>query len=128
MRADEVEQAVHGAVRRGAVAEVLRQEYVQTLHGKGLRRRKVFLHVVKNASPTAMAIMGLQFAQLLGGSILVETVFSWPGAGFLLNAAIFTRDLPLLLGTILVLALFFVVTNLLVDILQLLVEPRLKRA
>jgi peptide/nickel transport system permease protein len=113
---------------RGAVAEVLRQEYVQTLHGKGLRRRKVFLHVVKNASPTAMAIMGLQFAQLLGGSILVETVFSWPGAGFLLNAAIFTRDLPLLLGTILVLAMFFVVTNLLVDILQLLVDPRLKRA
>ena len=113
---------------RGAVAEVLRQEYVQTLHGKGLRRRKVFLHVVKNASPTAMAIMGLQFAQLLGGSILVETVFSWPGAGVLLNAAISPGDLPLLLGTILVLALFFVVTNLLVDILQLLVEPRLKRA
>ena len=62
--------------------------------------------------------MGLQLGYLLGGSILIETVFSWPGTGFLLNTAIFQRDLPLLQGTILVLALFFVVLNLLVDIVQ----------
>ena len=70
--------------------------------------RGVFRHVVKNAAPTALAVMGLQLGYLLGGSILIETVFSWPGTGFLLNAAIFQRDLPLLQGTILVLALFFV--------------------
>ena len=75
-----------------------------------------------------MAIMGLQFAQLLGGSILVETVFAWPGTGFLLNVAIATRDLPLLQGTVIVLATFFVMTNLFVDILQTMVDPRVKRA
>ena len=80
--------------------------------------RGVFRHVVKNAAPTALAVMGLQFGYLLGGSILIETVFSWPGTGFLLNTAIFQRDLPLLQGTILVLAMFFVLLNLAVDVLQ----------
>jgi len=63
-----------------------------------------------------------------GGSILIETVFSWPGTGFLLNSAIFQRDLPLLQGTILVLALFFVLLNLIVDLLQTLLDPRIARA
>ena len=87
----------------------------------------MFLHVVKNAAPTAMAVMGLQVGYLMGGSILVETVFAWPGTGLLLNSAIFQRDLPLLQGTIWVLALFFVALNLLVDILQTLLDPRIKR-
>ena len=112
---------------RAMVAEVRRQEFVQTLKGKGLRRPRIFLHIVKNAAPPIMAIMGLQFAQLLGGSILVETVFAWPGTGFLLNAAIATRDLPLLQGTVIVLAIFFVMTNLVVDILQTAIDPRVRR-
>lgn len=112
---------------RGTVAEVLKQDYVQTLHAKGLPSRRVFVHVAKNAAPTVLAIMGLQLAQLLGGSILIETVFSWPGTGFLLNTAIFTRDLPILQGTILVLAMFFVTINLLVDLLQTAFDPRIKR-
>jgi peptide/nickel transport system permease protein len=78
--------------------------------------------------PTVLAVMGLQLAQLLGGSILVETVFSWPGTGFLLNNAIFTRDLPVLQGTILILSLFFVLINLVVDIAQSTLDPRIKRA
>jgi peptide/nickel transport system permease protein len=113
---------------RATVAEVRRQDFVQTLTGKGLRRPRIFLHVIKNAAPPAIAIMGLQFAQLLGGSILVETVFSWPGTGFLLNAAISTRDLPLLQGTVIVLAIFFVLTNVAVDIVQTLIDPRVRRA
>ena len=113
---------------RATVAEVRRQEFVQTLKGKGLRRPRIFLHVVKNAAPPSVAIMGLQFAQLLGGSILVETVFSWPGTGFLLNTAIATRDLPLLQGTVIVLATFFVLTNLVVDVAQTLLDPRVRRA
>ncbi len=112
---------------RATVTEVRRQEFVQTLTGKGLKRPRIFLHIVKNAAPPIMAIMGLQFAQLLGGSILVETVFAWPGTGFLLNAAITTRDLPLLQGTVIVLAFFFVMTNLTVDILQSLIDPRVRR-
>ena len=66
-------------------------------------------------------------AMLLGGSILVETVFNWPGTGFLLNDAIFRRDIPTLQGTILVLAMFFVFLNLIVDIMQTLVDPRMRR-
>ena len=86
------------------------------------------MHVVKNAAPTALAVMGLQLGYLLGGSILIETVFSWPGTGFLLNNAIFQRDLPLLQGTILVLAMFFVALNLVVDVLQTVIDPRIKRS
>ena len=113
---------------RSTVAEILGQEFVQTLHANGLPPAHVFLHVIKNAAPPALAVIGLEFARLLGGSILVETVFSWPGTGFLLNAAIFMRDLPVVQGTVLALAMFFVLTNVLVDLLQMLLDPRFKRA
>ena len=113
---------------RALVADILSQEFVVGLRARGLSEWGVFRHVVKNCAPTALAVMGLQLGYLLGGSILIETVFSWPGTGFLLNQAIFQRDLPLLQGTILVLALFFVALNLLVDVLQALLDPRIERA
>jgi peptide/nickel transport system permease protein len=113
---------------RGIVAEILTQDFITTLRGKGLRRGGVFLHVLKNAAPNALAVMGLQLGYLMAGSILVETVFSWPGTGFLLNSAIFQRDIPVLQGTILVLALFFVVLNLIVDLVQTGLDPRIRRA
>lgn len=109
------------------VAEILNQEFIQTLRAKGLGNYGVLKHVIKNAAPTSLAVIGLQVGYLLGGSILIETVFSWPGTGLLLNNAIFQRDLPLLQGTILVLAMLFVAQNLLVDILQALIDPRIKR-
>jgi len=112
---------------RALVAEILAQEFVVGLRAKGLTDVGVFLHVVKNAAPTALAVMGLQLGYLLGGSILIETVFAWPGTGLLLNPAIFQRDLPLLQGTILVLAMFFVLLNLVVDIVQTLLDPRIAR-
>lgn len=112
---------------RALVGDLLSQEFVLALRAKGLSEKRVFQHVLKNAAPTAVAVMGLQLGYLLGGSILIETVFSWPGTGFLLNSAIFQRDLPLLQGTILVLALFFVVLNLMVDVLQAAIDPRIKR-
>lgn len=113
---------------RGIVAEIMNQEFVVALRGKGLTGWGVFLHVVKNAAPNVLAVLGLQLGYLMGGSILVETVFSWPGTGLLLNSAIFQRDLPVLQGTILVLSLFFVALNLLVDIVQTALDPRIKRA
>ena len=113
---------------RALVADILDQEFIVGLRAKGFTRFGVFRHMVKNAAPTALAVMGLQLGYLLGGSILIETVFSWPGTGLLLNSAIFQRDLPLLQGTILVLALFFVILNLLVDVLQTLLDPRIARA
>ncbi|HLI99663.1 MAG TPA: ABC transporter permease [Bradyrhizobium sp.] len=113
---------------RALTGDILGQDFVEALRAKGLRERGVFRHVIKNAAPTAMAVMGLQLGYMLGGSILIETVFSWPGSGLLLNSAIFQRDLPLLQGTILVLALFFVILNLLVDIAQAAIDPRIKRS
>jgi peptide/nickel transport system permease protein len=111
---------------RALVAEILAQEFVIGLRARGLRELGIFAHVVKNAAPTALAVMGVQLGYLLGGSILIETVFSWPGTGMLLNSAIFQRDLPLLQGTILVLAMFFVVLNLAVDVLQSALDPRIR--
>jgi peptide/nickel transport system permease protein len=112
---------------RAAVAEVRNQDFVQTLRAKGLSEWAVIRHVLKNSLPQVMAVMGLQFGYLLGGSILVETVFTWPGSGFLLSKAIINRDVPVLQGTILTLSLVFVATNLVVDLLQSLIDPRIRR-
>jgi peptide/nickel transport system permease protein len=98
------------------------------LRGKGLRKSGVIIHVLKNAAPSTLAVMGLQLGYLMGGSILVETVFAWPGTGFLLNTAIFERDIPVLQATILVLAMFFVALNLAVDLLQTAIDPRMRRS
>ncbi len=113
---------------RALVAETLSQEFIVGLRAKGLSEFGVFRHVVKNAAPTALAVMGIQLGYLLGGSILIETVFAWPGTGLLLNDAIFQRDLPVLQGTILVLAMFFVILNVVVDVLQTALDPRVARS
>lgn len=113
---------------RAAVSDILGQDFVQTLRAKGLGEGAVLRHAIRNALPGVLAVMGLQFGYLMGGSILIETIFSWPGTGSLLNQAILNRDIPVLQGTILVLALIFVVTNLLVDLMQTAIDPRIKRA
>ncbi|MBL6598214.1 MAG: ABC transporter permease [Alphaproteobacteria bacterium] len=113
---------------RSCVAETLNQDFVETLRAKGLVESQVLLHVIRNSLPQVLAVMGLQFGYLMGGSILVETIFTWPGTGFLLNKAILTRDIPVLQGTILVLAMIFVATNLVIDLCQTAIDPRLKRS
>jgi peptide/nickel transport system permease protein len=112
---------------RANVLEIRSMEFVSALAAKGLAGRRVLFHIMKNAAPSALALMGLQFGYLLGGSILVETVFNWPGSGSLMNLAIFRRDIPVLSSTILVLATIFVVINILVDVLQALIDPRIRR-
>ena len=113
---------------RALVADMLEQEFVIALRARGLTSLAVFRHIAKNTAPTVLAVTGLQIGYLMGGSILVETVFAWPGTGFLLNTAIFQRDIPLLQGTLLVLCMIFVVLNLMVDIVQPLIDPRMGRA
>ena len=122
-----IPMGVTSCLVRANVLEILSQEFVGTLHAKGLSNRRVLYHTLKNAAPSALALMGLQFGYLLGGSILVETVFNWPGSGGLMNLAIFRRDVPVLSATILVLAAIFVVINILVDVLQALIDPRMRR-
>ncbi len=112
---------------RAAVAEVRGLDFVITLRAKGLGELAVIRHILKNALPPVMAVMGLQFGYLVGGSILIETVFTWPGSGFLLSKAIINRDIPVLQGSILVLAMVFVATNLVVDLLQSTIDPRIRR-
>jgi len=112
---------------RSTVAELLNMEFVEALRAKGLSEARILRHVAKNAAPQVLAVMGLQLGYLLGGSILIETVFAWPGTGLLLNNAIFSRDIPVLQGTILMLALIFVGLNLIVDIMQAVLDPRIKR-
>jgi len=113
---------------RALVADALGKDYVIGLVAKGMGRGAVFRHLARNIAPTALAVMGVQLGYLMAGSILVETVFSWPGTGLLLNTAILQRDIPLLQGTIFVLAMLFVGLNLCVDMLQPLFDPRMKRA
>ena len=113
---------------RALVADMLEQEFVIALRARGLSSLAVFRHIAKNTAPTVLAVTGLQIGYLMGGSILVETVFAGPGTGFLLNTAIFQRDIPLLQGTLLVLCMIFVVLNLMVDIVQPLIDPRMGRA
>ncbi|MBV9824494.1 MAG: ABC transporter permease [Alphaproteobacteria bacterium] len=122
-----IPMGVIGRMVRSTVLEILSQEFPNALHAKGLRRRRVIWHVLKNAAPPALAVMGLQLGYLMGGSILVETVYNWPGSGQFMNLAIFRRDIPVLQGTVLVLASFFVFINLLVDIAQALIDPRIRR-
>lgn len=112
---------------RAAVADILSQDFILTLRAKGLRRSTVVRHALRNALPQVLAVMGLQFGYLVGGSILIETIFNWPGTGFLLSKAILTRDIPMLQGALLVLAMLFVVINLAVDLLQTALDPRVKR-
>jgi peptide/nickel transport system permease protein len=112
---------------RANVLEILSNEFVSALRAKGLLDRRVLYHILKNAAPSVLALMGLQFGYLLGGSILVETVFNWPGSGGLMNLAIFRRDIPVLSATIVTLATIFVAINILVDVLQALIDPRMRR-
>ncbi|MCX6022606.1 MAG: ABC transporter permease, partial [Chloroflexi bacterium] len=113
---------------RASVLEILGNEFVLALRAKGLPPRQVLFHVLKNAAPPVMTVMGLQLSNLLGGSVLVEAVFAWPGEGFLINLALAQRDFPVLQAGILVLASFFVISNLVVDILHGVVDPRIVRA
>ena len=122
-----IPMGVVGRLVRASVLEVLSQEFVQALGAKGLRNREIRRHIAKNAAPAVLAVMGLQFGYLLGGSILVETVFNWPGTGKLLNQAIFTNDMPIIQATVLVLSIMFVLVNLLVDVAQAAIDPRMRR-
>lgn len=120
--------AIMTRTTRASLSEILNQDFIQTLRAKGLSEFSIITHAIRNIMPSAIAMLGLQLGYLIGGSVLVETVFTWPGTGFLLNKAILSRDIPLLQGTILVLAGAFVLINLVVDLAQSLVDPRIKRS
>ena len=112
---------------RASLVDVLRQEYILTARSKGLREWAVVTrHALRNALIPILTIGGLQFGLLLGGAILTETIFSWPGLGRLLYNAVLSRDYPLVQGGTLLIAATFSVINLVVDMLYMLVNPKIR--
>ena len=117
--------AMISRMTRSSLLEVLKEDYVRTARAKGLSQKTVILrHALKNALIPIVTLCGLQMGQLMGGAILTETVFAWPGLGRLMVRAIFARDYILLQGAVLIFALAFVVINLIVDISYSFLDPR----
>jgi peptide/nickel transport system permease protein len=112
---------------RGTLLEVLRQDYVRTAWSKGLRERVVVLkHSLKNALIPVITVLGIQVAQILGGTVIFETIFGLPGIGRFLFDAINQRDYPVIQGVNLLIVTVVVVTNLAVDALYALLDPRIR--
>jgi ABC-type dipeptide/oligopeptide/nickel transport system permease component len=114
---------------RTAVLDVLSADHVRTARAKGLTERLVVLrHALRNALVPVVTLIGLQIGFLLGGAVVTETVFSWPGVGRLAVGAILSSDFPMAQGTIIVLSLGFIVVNLVVDVLYAALDPRIRAA
>jgi peptide/nickel transport system permease protein len=122
-----ISSALIARMTRASLLEVLTQEYVLVARAKGLREGLlVRRHALKNALLPVLTILGLQMGSLLGGAVITETIFSWPGIGFQLYRGIALRDVPLVQGAALVVAVSFVVINLLVDLLYSYLDPRIR--
>jgi peptide/nickel transport system permease protein len=114
---------------RGSMLEVLNDDYVRTARAKGLRERAVIVrHALRNAMIPVTTNVGLQIGSLLAGSFLTETVFAWPGIGRLSVDAMYRRDYPLVQGTLLLVVTGFILVNLLVDVLYVVLDPRIRHA
>ncbi|MCL4187104.1 MAG: ABC transporter permease [Rhodobacteraceae bacterium] len=111
---------------RAKLIETLREDYIRTARMKGLSERRVlFGHALRNAMVPVIAVMGLDFGVMIGGAVVVETVFSWPGVGRLMYESILSRDYPLLLGIFVIVSFGVIVVNLLADLVAALVDPRI---
>ena len=112
---------------RSSMLEVIRQDYISTARAKGITEKQVTnKHMLKNALIPIVTAVGLQFGQLLGGAMLTETIFSWPGLGRLMVDSITSKDIPMVLGAVIFMATMFSFVNLFVDILYAFLDPRIK--
>ncbi|UUV17145.1 ABC transporter permease [Fusobacteria bacterium ZRK30] len=119
--------AIITRMTRSSMLEVIRQDYIRTARAKGVTEKKVInKHALKNALIPVITVVGLQFGYLLGGAVLTETVYSWPGVGRMMVEAIRSKDTPVVLAAVLFLATTFSIVNLFVDILYGFVDPRVK--
>jgi peptide/nickel transport system permease protein len=122
-----IPMAIIARMTRSSMLEVLKKDYIRTAYAKGLKRKIViFKHALKNAMVPIITVVGLQFGVLLGGAVMTETIFSWPGLGKYLVDAIYARDFPIVQGGILFFAGVFVIVNLIVDLSYALVDPRIQ--
>lgn len=112
---------------RASMLEALNQDYINTARAKGLFSRTIIIkHALKNALIPVITVVGIQFGTLLGGAVLAETVFAWPGTGRLLVDSILSRDYPVIQGTILTFGLMYVLVNIMVDMAYSIVDPRIR--
>lgn len=119
--------AIISRMTRASMLEVLRQDYVRTARSKGCREMVViWKHALKNSLIPIITVAGLQFGYLLGGAVITETVFAWPGIGQQIIISISFRDFPMVQGAILIIATSFVLINLLTDLLYAVVDPRIR--
>jgi peptide/nickel transport system permease protein len=119
--------AIISRVVRASLLETLGADFIRTGYAKGLRAvRVVLVHALRNAMLPIISVIGLRFGALLGGAVLTETVFNWPGLGQLVVSAILQRDIPLVQGVVLVFALLYALTNLIVDLLYVAIDPRVR--
>ena len=122
-----IPMAIIARMTRSSMLEVLKQDYIRTAYAKGLNKRVVvYKHALKNALVPIITVIGLQFGVLLAGAILTETIFSWPGLGRYLYIGIKARDYPVVQGSILFIAICFVLVNLLVDLSYATIDPRIQ--
>lgn len=122
-----MQAALIARMTRSSMLEVLRQDYIRTARSKGLAEQVVVgLHALKNAMIPILTVIGTAFGVLLGGAVIVETVFAYPGIGRLVVAAVQRRDYPVIQGALLLVSSIYVLVNLLVDILYTLIDPRIK--
>ena len=118
--------ALIARITRSSVLDVLGQDFVRTAHAKGASPRRVlWVHVLRNGAIPILTVSALQFGYLLGGAVLTETVFVWPGLGRLLTDAILQRDFPVIQGGILIVALSMILLNLVTDLLYAVADPRI---
>lgn len=121
--------AIIARMTRSSMLEVLRRDYIRTARAKGLsQRRVIYKHALRNALVPVITTMGLQVGNLLGGAVLTETVFTWPGIGRLLVDGILFRDYPVVQGTVLFITIAFVLVNLTVDLFYGFLDPRIRYA
>jgi peptide/nickel transport system permease protein len=119
--------AVIMRMTRSSMLEVLGQDYIQTARAKGAPEARVVLrHALQNALIPGVTVVGVQFGYLLGGSVVVEQIFGLPGLGFMLLNAIYQRDYPVVQGTVVFVALFFILVNLAVDLVYGALDPRVR--
>ncbi len=119
--------AMTARLTRSCMLEVLTQDYIRTARSKGLVERiVVFKHALRNALIPVVTVVGAQVAELLSGAVLTETIFAWPGLGRLMVEALINRDFPMIRGTVIVMALLFLVANLLVDVAYAVIDPRVR--
>jgi ABC-type dipeptide/oligopeptide/nickel transport system permease component len=119
--------AIIARMTRSTMLEVIRQDYVRTARAKGIFERVIILsHALRNALIPIVTVIGLQLGSLLGGAVLTETVFAWPGVGSYTIDAILKSDYPVVQGAVMMLAIIFVVVNLIVDLLYAQLDPRIK--